>query len=227
MDTVIVGYSTFSWELAEQLKGEVGGRLYFVVPDSEIAMEVSLGGNIIAIEGDLTDTAVLDQLDLDHCHTFVAGSREGEANVLSSLYAKTKGAQNVYARIFEAKFIPLLDSLGIIPIQTSHTAAAFVALRVRKPAVSELVSLTQGQFDLDEIQVRELPELVGLRLGNLQGERLHIIALAQGGQTWLNHNTVVERNAKVIIIYDKTIKRHLRQELRKVAAQAAERADAR
>jgi Trk K+ transport system NAD-binding subunit len=224
MNTVIVGYSTFSWELAQQLKGEVEGRLYFVVQDPEIAMEASLDAEIIAIEGDLTDTAVLDQLDLDRCHTFVAGSREGESNVLSSLYAKTKGAQHVYARIFEDKFIPLLDSLGIVPIQTSYTAAAFVALSVRKPAVSELVSLTEGQFDLDEIEAREFPELIGLRLGNLQGERLHIIAVAQGGQTWLSYNTIVERDAKVIIIYDKVIKHQLRQELRKVAANAARRA---
>jgi trk system potassium uptake protein TrkA len=224
MSTVIVGYSTFSWELAQQLKEEVEGRLYFVVQDPRIAMEASLDAHIIAIEGDLTDTAVLDQLDLDRCQTFVAGSREGEANVLSGLYAKTKGARHVYARVFEAKFIPLLDSLGIVPIQTSYTAAALVALSVRKPAVSELVSLTKGQFDLDEIEVREFPELVGLRLGNLQGERLHIIAVAQEGQTWLSYNTVVEREAKVIIIYDKAIKRQLHQELRKVAAQAVRRA---
>jgi hypothetical protein len=111
-----------------------------------------------------------------------------------------------------------------VPIQTSYTAAALVALSVRKPAVSELVSLTQGQFDLDEIEARGFPELVGLRLGNLQGERLHIIAVAQGGQTWLSYNTVVEREAKVIIIYDKAIKRQLHQELRRVAAQAAKRA---
>jgi Trk K+ transport system NAD-binding subunit len=224
MNTVIAGYSTFSWELAQQLKEEVEGRLYFVVQDPEIAIEASLDTHIVAIEGDLTDTVILDQLDLDQCHTFVAGSREGEANVLSSLYAKTKGAQHVYARVFEAKFIPLLDSLGIVPIQTSYTAAAFVALSVRKPAVSELVSLTQGQFDLDEIKAREFPELIGLRLGNLQGERLHIIAVAQGGHTWLSYNTLIEREAKVIIIYDKVIKRQLRQELRKVAAQAARRA---
>lgn len=222
MNAVIAGYSAFSWELAELLKRELDGRLYFVLSDPEQAMEASLSEDVIAVEGDLTDTRILDQLDLDHCHTFVAGSRETEANVLSALYAKTKGAQHVYARVFEAKFMPLLESLGIIPIQTSHTAAAFVALRVRKPAVSELVSLPRGRFELDELDVGEFPELVGLRLGNLQGEHLHIIAIAQGGQTHLSYGAVVERDAKLILIYDYTIKRRLRQEIRKVAAQAIE-----
>jgi len=84
------------------------------------------------------------------------------------------------------------------------------------------VSLPRGRFELDELDVREFPELVGLRLGNLQGEHLHIIAIAQGGQTLLSYGAVVERDAKLILIYDHAIKRQLRQEIRKVAAQAVE-----
>jgi hypothetical protein len=90
------------------------------------------------------------------------------------------------------------------------------------------VSVTQGQFNLGEIEVRRFPELVGLRLGNLrggnlQGGNLQVIAAAQGGRTWLFYSTVVERDAKAIIIYNKGIKRQLRQEPAKVAAQAARR----
>jgi trk system potassium uptake protein TrkA len=223
MDVVIAGYSTFSWELANQLKTQIDGRLYYVLPDPEQAMEASMEGGIVAIQGDITDTSVLDQLDLASCHTFIAGSRQDEANVLSALYAKNKGVEYVYARIFEAKFMPLLDSLGIVPIQTSHTAAAFQAIEILKPAVAELVSLTQGQFALEEIGAAEFPELIGCRLGNLQGEHLHIIAIAQGGSTWLGYNTTVEADARLIIIYDMAIRKRLRQELRKVAVQAAQR----
>jgi Trk K+ transport system NAD-binding subunit len=225
MNIVIVGYSTFSWELAMQLKDEIRGRLYYVLPDPEKAMDASLEGNIVAIRGEITDTAVLDQLDLLDCHTFVAGAREDEANVLSALYAKNEGAQHVYARIFDTGLAPLLESLGVVPIQTSHTAAASTAIRILKPAVSELVSLTRGQFALEEIEVKEYPELIGCRLGNLQGEHLHIIAVAQGGRTWLSYNTVVQRDATFIIIYDKAIRKGLRHELRRVATQAARRVD--
>jgi trk system potassium uptake protein TrkA len=218
INIVIAGYSTFSWELAAQLKGQIDGRLYYVLPDWDQAMEASLHGDVIGVRGDITDTDVLDQLDLANCHTFIAGSREEEANVLSALYAKNKGAQNACARVFETNFIPLLESVGVTPIQTSHTAAAFTAIGILKPAVSDLVSLTRGQFDLEEIQAADFPELVGCRLGNLQGEQLHIIAVATGGQTWLGYNTLVEANSRLIIIYDGQIKRRLRQEIRKVAS---------
>lgn len=223
MNVVVVGDSPFSWALAAQLKGRIQGRLYFVLSSPERAMEASLEGDIVAVQGDMTDTEVLDQLGLESCHTFVAGSNEDEANVLSALYARNKGAKFAYARVSEAKFVPLLESLGITPVQTSHTAAVFAALGILKPAVSELVSLGQGQFVLDEIGAREFPELVGCRLGNLQGEQLHIIAVAQGGSTRLSYSTVIEADARLIIIYDKAIKKRLHQELRKVADDAAKR----
>jgi trk system potassium uptake protein TrkA len=223
MNVVIGGYSAFSWELAMQLRGQIGGRLYLVVADPQRAREVSLVGDIIAVEGEITDTEVLDQLELDTCHTFVAGSREDEANVLSALYAKNHGAQRVYARIFETKLVPLLESLGVSAVLTSQTAAASMAFSVLKPDVAALVSPTQGQFALDQIRVSEFPELIGLRLGNLQGEHLHIIAVAQRGHTWLGYATTLEPEAKLIIMYDNAIRRSLRQELRKVASAARKR----
>ena len=220
MNVVIVGYSTFSWELAAQLKGQISGRLYFVLPDWDQAMEASLQEDVIAISGDITDTAVLDQLDLENCHTFVAGSREDQSNVLCALYARNKGARHVYARVFEIKFMPLLESVGITPIQTSHTAAASMAISILKPSVAELVSLARGQFDLEEIQAADFPDLVGCRLGNLQGEQLHIIAVANADEIRLSYDTVVEPDSKLIIIHDHRVRDRLRQELRKVAAHA-------
>ena len=121
----------------------------------------------------------------------------------------------------------LLDSVGITPIQTSHTAAAFMAISILKPAVADLVSLTRGQFDLEEILADEFPDLVGCRLGNLQGEQLHIIAVAKEGSVWLSYNTIVEPDSKLIIIYNKQIRKRLRQELHKVAVHAAQRLRAR
>lgn len=70
----------------------------------------------------------------------------------------------------------------VIPFQISHTAAAFTAIDILKPAVAELVSLTRGQFDLEEILASDFSELMGCRLGNLQEEQLHIIAVAKGAK---------------------------------------------
>lgn len=151
------------------------------------------------------------------CRTFVAGSREDEANVLCALYAKNHGAEKVYARVLETKLSPLLESVGIIPIRTSHTAAAFMAISILKPAVAELVSLTHGQFDLEEIDAASVPTLADCQLGNLQGKQLHIIAVAKDGNIELGYNAKIEPDSKLIIIYNHSIKGRLQQELHKVA----------
>ena len=53
MNVVVVGDSSFSWALVDQLKDQIDGRLYFVLPDPEQAMEASLLGDIVAVRGDI------------------------------------------------------------------------------------------------------------------------------------------------------------------------------
>ena len=135
MNVIVSGYSDFTWALVARLRGQVNGRLYYVLADAARAMEASLQVDVLGVRGEITDTDVLDQLDLADCHTFVAGSEEEEANVLSALYAKNKGARNVYARVFDVKLTHLLESVGIRPVVTAHTAAGFMAVRILKPEI--------------------------------------------------------------------------------------------
>jgi len=223
---VIAGHSSFSWALVEQFAPAIRGRLYFVLPDHDQATEASLEANVIAVHGQITDTGVLDQLDLTHCSAFIASSREDEPNILAALYAKQHGAQRASARVFNAEFMPLVLSLGVTPLQTSHTAAAFTALSLLKPSVSELVqpACAGGRFVLEEIEAADYPELVGCRLGSLHAEHLHIIAVAQGGDVHLGYATVVNRDATLIAMYDRQITSRLRLEMRDVAARAAHEA---
>ena len=103
-------------------------------------------------------------------------------------------------------------------------AAAFTALSLLKPAVAALVQMSpsEGRFGLEEIEAKEYPELVGCRLGNLHAENIHIVAVAQGDDVHLDYTTVVDPAAKLIVIYDRQITPRLRQEMRRVAAQAGE-----
>ena len=216
INVVVAGHSSFAWGLVEQLRTEVMGRLYFVLPERDQAMEASLLDDVIAIHGEITDTAVLDQLNLETCHTFIAGSRGQEANVLSALYARNSGAQAAYARVFDTKFMPLLDAVGVIPIQTSHMAAARMKVRALKPAVAELVQPTHGPFVLDEIRVSQYPELVGCQLGQLHSKELHVVAVAHGDDVQINYETVIEADAVLVVIYNRQVTRNLAQALRRV-----------
>jgi len=216
-NVVVIGDSTFSWSMVQKMRGKINGRLYFLLPEREQAIEASLLENVVALSGNLTDPQVLDQLELETCHTFIAGSREDDSNVLCALYARNKGAKNIYARVFETRFRALFESVGIIPVQTSEMAADFLSIRILKPDVAELVSLSQGQFDLDEIDVSRVPELVGCRLGNLQSDLLNTIAIAKDGKTHLGYKTTVEEGSKVLVIYERALGNNLIKELRRIA----------
>lgn len=216
INIVVAGDSSFSWYLVNQLKDEVSGRLYFVLEDKEQAMEASLLNNVIAVTGDITDTAVLDQLELAECHTVVIGSKEERANIMAALYAKNEGAQHVYARVFEEKVSKLLESLGVTPIITAYTAAAFSAVSILQPSVARIVNLTEDNFSMAEIEADQYPELIGQRLGNLHGEHLHVIALKNHQNILLGYNHKVQVGSKLIAIYDKQIKGKIPQEVRRI-----------
>ena len=57
-------------------------------------------------------------------------------------------------------------------------------------------------------------------MDRLQSELLHIIAVATDDRTWLSYSTLVEADSRLIILYDRQIRRRLRQEIRQVAAHA-------
>ncbi|MCD4673198.1 MAG: NAD-binding protein [Anaerolineaceae bacterium] len=216
INIVVAGDSSFSWYLVNELKNEVTGRLYFVLEDKEQAIEASLLENVIAITGDITDTDVLDQLDLAECHTVVIGSKEERANIMAALYAKNEGAQNVYARVFEEKVSNLLKSLGVTPIITASTAASFSAVNSLQPSVARIVNLTEDNFSMVEIEADQYADLIGHRLGNLHSEHLHVIAIQNNHNIFLGYNHKVEVGSKLIAIYDKQIKGKIHQEIRQI-----------
>lgn len=216
INIVVAGDSSFSWYLVNELKNEVTGRLYFVLEDKEQAIEASLLENVIAITGDITDTDVLDQLDLAECHTVVIGSKEERANIMAALYAKNEGAQNVYARVFEEKVSNLLKSLGVTPIITASTAASFSAVNILQPSVARIVNLTEDNFSMVEIEADQYADLIGHRLGNLHSEHLHVIAIQNNHNIFLGYNHKVEVGSKLIAIYDKQIKGKIHQEIRQI-----------
>lgn len=129
-NVIIAGYSDFSWALAQQLKDKAGGRLYFVLSEREQALEASLHEPLVVVQGEITDSEILDQLRLPECDTFIAGSGEDASNVLAALYARKQGAAHVYACITDPALRPLLRSLDVMPLQISHIAAAVLAKNI-------------------------------------------------------------------------------------------------
>ena len=118
-NVIVAGHSSFSWAVLRSLATNVTGKVFFVLPDHDQATEASLEPNVVAVHGRITDTVILDGLDLARCAAFIASSREDEANIMAALYAKQKGVERAYARVFQPELMPLVSSLGVTPLQTS------------------------------------------------------------------------------------------------------------
>ncbi|MCD6476444.1 MAG: TrkA family potassium uptake protein [Anaerolineaceae bacterium] len=211
---IVAGDSTFSWELVKQLHNQVTGKLYFVLEDRELAIEASALENVVAVSGDLTDVELLEELPLDSCDIFVAGSKEERSNVLGALYAKNAGTSRVYARIFSPKLEGLLQSIGIEALLTSYTSASYTAVQLLLPNVAELVDLTTGQFDLIEIMVNNVPELDQYRLGDLEGKEFNVVAIKNDSGITVDSNAIIHLNDTLIVIYNRNNRGKIHQVLK-------------
>jgi len=216
---VVAGDSTFSWELVKQIHDQVTGKLYFVLEDRELAIEASALEKVIAVSGDLTDVELLEELPLDSCEIFVAGSKEERNNVLSAMYAKNAGSKRVFARIFSPKLENLLHSIGIEAILTSYTSAAYTAVNILQPNVAELVDLTGGQFDLIETLVAHVPELVQCRLGDLQGKEFNVVAIKSKAGITVDSNAIIHLEDTLIVIYNRSNRSRIEQILKNAVKQ--------
>lgn len=208
---VIAGDSTFSWELVKQIHDQVTGKLYFVLEDHDLAIEASALENVIAVSGDLTNVELLEELPLDTCDIFVAGSKEERSNVLSAMYAKNAGSKRVFARIFSPKLENLLKSIGIEAILTSYTSAAYTAVNLLQPNVAELVDLTGGQFDLVEILVRDVPDLDKCRLGDLEGKEFNVVAIKNQDGITIDSDAIIHIDDTLIVIYNRSNRKRFEQ----------------
>lgn len=112
--------------------------------------------NIMVIQGDGRDAALLADEDISHTQAFVALTNQTEVNILSCLTAKRMGVRKTVALIENMDYIGMAEKLDIGTIINKKAIAASHIYQMMLDAdVANVKCLTLANADVAEFMVKE------------------------------------------------------------------------
>jgi len=155
---------------------------------------------VLVLKGDITDTEILDEEAVGDFDAVVALTGDDDANVLSCLYAKSRGATETIAVIHRLGFLPILAEAGIDAAPSPRTACANGVLRFVRGGVSQVATFLEGEAEVLEFEVARGCPADGAIIRELRLPRDILIGafvrdgkpqIARGGSTLRSRDHVV------------------------------------
>lgn len=143
-----------------------------------------LPDEVTVINGDGTDHELLDEEGLSDTDAFVSLTSMDEENIITALYAKTKGVGKIVAKVNEDSRAQMVEKLGITSIVSTKSATADAILgyvRARQNSyasanVETMYRLVEGKVEALEFIVKQETKYTGVPLKDLQTKPNNLIA---------------------------------------------------
>ncbi len=168
---VIFGGGNIGQFLAQQIEALPSGVTAKVIElDRARAEEVAkIARNTVVLNGDVLDSAILEEASVGSAETVVAVTNDDETNVLSALLAKRHGCKRVMALVNKTDYAPLMSNLGIdVVISPRAITVSNILQHVRRGRIHAVHSLQEGFGELIEADAMETSPLVGKPLKEIK-----------------------------------------------------------
>ncbi len=159
----------------------------------------------IVLQGDAADQDLLLEENIEKTDVFCALTNDDEANILSSMLAKRRGARKVMTLINRAAYVDLIES-GDIDIAISPQQATIGSLltHIRRGDVVKVHSLRRGAAEAIEAIAHgdeSTSKVVGRKIEELKlPQDTTIGAIVRGNEVIIaHHDTVIESEDHVIL----------------------------
>ena len=160
----------------------------------------------IVLRGDAADEDLLLEENIENTDVFCALTNDDEANILSAMLAKRRGARTVMALINRAAYVDLIQSSDDIDVAISPQQATIGSLlaHIRRGDVATVHSLRRGAAEAIEAIAHGdsgSSEVVGRRIDQIRLPRGTTIgAIVRGEEVVMaHHDTVIEPEDHVIL----------------------------
>ena len=158
--------------------------------------------DVMILHGDATDTALLEEENIDEMDAFVTATGFDEENLLLALMAKQRGIEDVISKVSRQSYKNLIEKMGIDMALNPLDIITSTILRYvqgSKRIISSL--LIQGQAEIMEIIASDEMKLTNVTLSELDlPDGVLIAAIHRGNRVIIpDGNTVILPDDKVTI----------------------------
>lgn len=217
MRIIIAGGSNFAVEVAKNLLKRGINDITLVIEDKEDALKASAEvPDITVVNASPIKPDALNELNLEKCDVFVSVSRREEINILAALYAKEHNVKRIYVKTTKEETKPILRNMGMIPIDIDESASNNIVIDIAEPVISDLISVGMGGGDIREKEVNNYSNLIGKRLGDIEGKLFNVIAVYQDGKFQVSANTIIKENSSLVILEESGQDEKVVKELKKI-----------
>ena len=217
MRVIIAGGSSFAVDVAKSLLKRGIDNITLIIEDREDALKANEEvPSITVVNASPSRHEVLHGLDMDKCDAFVSATEREEVSILAALYAKKHNVKRIYVKTAKEDTKDLMRNLGMIPIDINESASNNVVLDIAEPLIYELVGVGVGLLDIREKYVNEYPNLIGKKLGEIEGKLFNAIAVYQDGKFLLSADTLIKENSSLILWGEAGQDEKINKELKKL-----------
>jgi len=214
MYIIIIGAGEIGYYLAQLLLEEEHDAVV-IDKSAEICDKISKELDIVATQGDGTETRVLEKAGVKEADAVVALTGQDETNMIISLLAKELGAKQVATRIAKVDYDEdVLKKLGVdIVIHPEAAAAGYIAELITKPEVLDLAFISRGDAEIMEIVVTDKSKIVGKKISEIEHPPgAAIVALMDGKNLVIPEpDTLVKKGQKILILAKRDVAGKVRQ----------------
>jgi trk system potassium uptake protein TrkA len=201
---VIVGAGNIGLYLAQEIEGkDTRISLKLVESGKERARHVAaLLGRTTVVQGDVLDSEILDELNLERVDTLITVTNHDEVNVLASLLAKRRGCKRTIALINTLYYQTIVNTLGIDAVVSPRAITVSTILQhLRRGRIRAAHSLRDGAGELLEAEALDTSAIAGKRLEEIKLDRGIIIgAVVRGDEVLMPRgDTVIEAKDRVVL----------------------------
>lgn len=201
---VIAGGGHIGQGLARAVEHKYGTRI--IERSRQRCYELSeVLNRTIVLSGDASDRDLLIEENIEETDVFCAVTNDDEANIMSSMLAKSLGARKVITLINNPAYVDLIEGSEIdIAISPQQATLGSILQHIRRGDVVKVHSLRRGAAEAIEAIAhgdRRSSKVVGKRLGEIElPPGTNIGAIVRGDDVIIAHDDVlVEPDDHVIL----------------------------
>ncbi len=200
-EILLLGGGRTSELVAEKLR-HTAARVQLIERDADRARDLAerLDG-VRILNGDITDSDVLDEADLSRVELVAALTGEDDANVLASVYAKAAGVPETIAVVHRLNFLSLLDQVGVDAALSPRTATANGVLRFVRGDVAQVATFLLGEVEMLEFELHGDSNADSEAICDLQLPRdVLITAIVRDGRSQIARGRTTLRKGDHVIV---------------------------
>ncbi|HIJ06788.1 MAG: TrkA-N domain protein [Methanomicrobiales archaeon 53_19] len=201
MYIIVIGLGGIGRSLAA-IAAENGDSVVIIDRDEERCALMLETYDLLAITGNATDKAILEDAGIDHADALVATTSDDAANLMTCWLAKRYSVPNVVSVVNHKEHSELFSEVGVrISENPDEIVARSLYTWAENPNTQALASIHGG--GIFEITVEAESRGVNRKISDLDVKDFVIIAVHRAGELIIPRGDVVIRPEDVITVFSK------------------------